>query len=1138
MLRLFTALALFVSFAWSQTTSTSILGTVSDATGAVVAGAKVKLLNVRTGVAREESTSATGDYNFPLIDVGVYEVTVEVAGFKTETRRNIELQLNQKARVDFAMQVGAQSDRIEITGEVAALKTDESSLGQVVEQRRLSELPLNGRNLAGLAVMQPGVQFGGRMGMDGLTGGGGGVPIPGASISLSANGQRDTNFHATLDGVVATEARVNTVPFTPSIEAVEEFKVQAGSYTAEYGTNSGAQLTIVLKSGTNQFHATAFEFLRNDVLDAEGYFQNYFTAANAARRPKDKLRQNQYGVVFSGPVVVPGLYNGRDKTFFMFDWEARNRRQPGLVGNANVPSDAFRNGDLSALLRRTNAAGAALASVQITDPLTGDPIANNMIPASRISSTAKALMAFYPAAQRQNTDPLSGFTYSGEGGVRLDDDQRYIRVDHNFSAKDKIFGRYAFQDITYLTTPGDNPNFTYFVAGRNQNLGFQWLHIFTPNTINEFRYGYNRSVDNTLNPRSNTSLDLDSLGLTGFRLLTDGNRKFTSREAGIPGFNIQSFAGIGDRDGGNGFDFNDLHQFSDNITLTRGVHNFKTGFDYRRVSLFRGAANTARGDMTFQDNVAKSAFAAFLLGYPSLSNSPEGLPLTDVRQNRYGFYFQDDWKASRRLTINLGVRYEYNSVATDVQGLWRSISFATQERGYPTLIPTIRTPYAFYKPEKKNFMPRIGIAYRVSERMVVRSGFGLYYNVHQLNNYTILNLNPPLSGSSAFAQTVDATGKVIGTPALTFASPFGVVNNTSLISANTLNPDNWQPRTIQWSFDIQRQLPGRVVLTIGYVGSKGVHIDNTVELNNPDPAVNTATSTAQSRRPIQFVVDGPGGPLRPLSRHRWLDAGNNSWYHGLQTNLEKRLSHGVLMNFAYTFSQSLGEGYGRNESFGGTSNTYQNPSNRAAEKGLYPFDVRHNAVTSFLYEVPTASAFKRGVGRMFFGDWQLNGIWTIRSGFPFSVSQDNVMNTFNSAARPDRLGSGVASTQKVDRWFDTEAFRVLTCSVASLSDRCRYGNAGTAILRGPGFNNLDFSIMKNFAIREGMKVQFRTEMFNVANHPLFNLPNRNLTGSAAFLPSAPGQPDPVQGGRQGGPGAITSTLSPMRIIQFGLKFIF
>jgi hypothetical protein len=1123
---------------FAQTTSTTILGTVTDASGAVIAGAKVTATNVNTGIKRTDQTTASGDYAFPLLDVGQYTVTVEMPGFKTETQTGIDLQLNQKARIDFNnLQVGSQSETVTVSGEVAQLVTDEASLGQVVEQRRVVELPLNGRNLAGLAVMQPGVQFGGRMGFDGLTGGGGGVPIPGQAISISANGQRDTNMHGTLDGVVATEPRVNTIPFAPSTEAVEEFKVLSGSYSAEYGTNSGAQVMIVTKSGSNQMHGALFEFLRNDKFDAESYFQNYFNAPGAPRRTKDKLRQNQFGGVWSGPVWIPKIYNGKDKTFFMINYEHRAKRQPGLVGNANVPTEAMRNGDLSAFLNRSNPA----QNVAITDPLTGTPFPNNIIPASRISPSAKALLAFYPLPTSTKADPIAGTNFTGEGGISQDEDQVFIRGDHNFSQKDKIFGRYAFQDIVYRTTPGDNPLFQYFVAGRNQNVATQWLHIFSPTLINELRYGYNRSVDNTLNPRSNTSFDLDTLGLTGFRLLTDANRKFTSREAGLPTFNINGFASIGDRDGGNGFDFNNVHQINDNFTFMHGSHNMKFGFDYRWVGLFRGAANTARGDLTFSDNIARNGFAAFLLGYPSSSNSPEGLPLTEARQNRYAGYATDDWKVSSRLTVNIGVRYEYNSMAKDIRGLWRVLSFKDLVNGYPTMVPLIRNPYNFYDPQKTLFMPRLGLAYRVSDKTVVRSGFGIYYNVHQLNNYTVLNLNPPLSGSSNFNSGADATGKLLLATPLTFAAPFGAVNATSPISANTLDSTNLQPYTTQWSFDVQRQLPWRQVLTVGYVGSKGTNIDSTMEINNPDPAFDTATSTTQTRRPIQFVADGPGGPLRPLTRTRFLTNGANSWYHGLQVNYEKRMSKGLQFGLAYTYSKALGEGYGRNEAFNGTGNSSQNPRNRAAEKGPYPFDVRHNMVLNYLYELPTFAGAKNGFARQALGGWQVNGIYTVRTGFPYTVLQGNTMNTANSPARPDRVKNGTLSNPTVNQWFDASAFNVLSCQDTRYPELCHYGNAGVGILSGPGFNNLDLSILKNFRVREGMNLQFRTEFFNIANHPNFSIPNRTLRTGPAYLPSTPGGAYPLQnvGAKDSGqPGQITSTVQPMRIIQLALRFTF
>jgi hypothetical protein len=333
-------------------------------------------------------------------------------------------------------------------------------------------------------------------------------------------------------------------------------------------------------------------------------------------------------------------------------------------------------------------------------------------------------------------------------------------------------------------------------------------------------------------------------------------------------------------------------------------------------------------------------------------------------------------------------------------------------------------------------------------------------------------------------------------------------------------------------------LPWQSVLDVGYVGSKGVHIDNTVEKNNPDPGLSSLPTSPQERRPYQYVIDGIGGPVRPLSRIRWLDSGGNSWYHGLQVSYQKRFSRGLQASLAYTYSKSEGEGYGRNESFGFTNNgSYQDPRNRAADKGVYPFDTKHNAVISWLYELPTVPAFRQGVARQIFGGWQANGIWTLHTGLPFTVRQNNSLNTFNSPVRPDRVGNGKLSNPTVNQWFNPDDFHVVTCKVSTLPDLCHYGSSGNGILRGPSLHNLDFSLFKNFPIRESVKLQFRAEMFNIFNTPNFNPPNSALSASTQFLPSAPGGAFPSQI-RDQGPGQITSLAAPMRQIQFGLKFLF
>ncbi len=1129
-----------ITSVWSQTTSTTILGTVQDSSGSVIAGAKITLLNIRTGVKAETTSTSSGDYTFPLINIGDYTVSAEISGFKSASRNGVLVQINEKVRVDFKMEVGQVNERIQVTAEIAQLKTDEASLGNVVEQRRLVELPVNGRNVGNLAVLQPGVMFGSRGGLDGQTGGGGGIPIPGQTIAIVANGQRETNQHATLDGVVATEARVNTVPFSPSPEAMEEVKVLTGSYSAEYGFNSGAQLIMVMRSGSNELHGSAYEFLRNDKLDAENYFQNYFTPPGVARLPKPALRQNQFGGVISGPIIIPKIYNGKNKTFFMFNYEGRRTSNPGISGTALVPSNRMRSGDFSELLGIRNSAGNP-APVTIVDPLTGTPFPGNIIPANRITATGKSLTSYWETPQTVLDNPLVGFNYRGVGSRKIDDTQYFTKIDHNISDRDKVMFRYATNLPEYLITPAASPQFTYRVLGRNNNIATQWVHIFTPSVINEFRYGYSTSRDDSFNPRANTSFDLSAIGLDAFRVITDGNRKLTPREAGLPNINVTSFQGLSEQDGGNGFDDNRLHQFSNNTSINFGAHAFKFGGELRQISLFRGAANTPRGSFDFGDASTNNAYAALLLGVPTATNSPEGLPLTDVRQKRMGFYFNDDWKASKRLTLNLGLRYEYNTAATDVRGLWRSAEWTKGLGQPPEFVPGKgRTLYDFYKPEKTLFMPRIGIAYRIDEKMVARVAYGIFYNVHQLNNYTILNLNPPLSGSSNYNNSF--AGGALTNPNsayFSFANPFGPLNPASPVAANVLNTDNFQPQVHQWSLDLQRRLFGGMVLNVGYVGSKTLHLDQTVERNTPDPAFNTATSSIQSRRPYQFINDS--GVLRPLTRLRFFDSGGNAWYQGLQLSLQRRFANGLSFTVAHTFSKSLMEGYGRNENDGLNSNTYQNPQNRAAEKGRAGFDVTHNFVANFVYELPTPQMFRKGIANAVFGGWQTNGIVTLRTGFPFAVTQGGITNTAgNAPVRPDRIADGSVANPTVNQWFNPNAFRLTSCINAALPETCHYGNSGTGILEGPGFKNVDFSLFKNFRITEKVKLQFRTEMFNIFNTPQFARPVTGLQTATNLLPTGtPGNVVyPSQANIVRGPGAITSLVSPMRQIQFGLKILF
>lgn len=586
--------------ALAQTTSTEILGNVTDQSGAVITGARVTILRVATGEKRESTTNASGDFSFPLIEIGEYTVTVQQSGFKTQERTNVIVQLQQKARVNFVMEVGEITETVEVQASAVALKTDDAAVGQVIDNKRVVELPLNGRNIAGLAVLTPGVQYGVRMGFDGA--GTGAFPIPGSLVAVSANGQREVNQQVTLDGVIATEPRVNTMVFSPSIDAIEEFKVQTSSYSAEYGQNNGAIVQVAMKTGTNKLRGTVYEFNRDSKLAA----RDYFLAPGAK---KNVIRRNQFGAFVSGPVF-------KDRTFWSFNYEGRRETQEFARIGYWFPQE-FRNGDFSALLRPPlNASGAPVRPpIIIFDPLTGEPFRDsagnitNIIPADRINKNAQNFINKYqPTPPSVGADILANNITTTVPDI-IHANQYFWRIDHQFGPQDKMFVRYA-GDRSNREQQDLNPNFPLFTESVADNWAGQYIHIFGARMLNEFRYGLNKANDDFFNPRSNTDFDLDSLGIGQFRVAVDGNRKLRSREAGIPSTVIG-----GDRDLGNGFDFNTVHQFADNFSFGSGNHNFKTGFEYRYNKLDRAAANLTRGAMSCCEG--GYLLAGWLLGFPS-----------------------------------------------------------------------------------------------------------------------------------------------------------------------------------------------------------------------------------------------------------------------------------------------------------------------------------------------------------------------------------------------------------------------------------------------------------------------------------------------------------------------------------------
>lgn len=1127
----------------AQSVTQSIQGLVTDSSGAAVEGARVMIRNIGTGVERTQLSNQAGLYSFQLVEVGNYQVRCELPGFRSAVVNGLRVETAAQVRQDFALEVGALTETVNVSAAAVTLNTENATVGSVVENKRIVELPLNGRNIVQLAVLTPGVQFGNRSGMNNGEGG----YIPNGAFSVSANGVRELHQVVSIDGTNAADPRRAITPFVPSIEAVEEFKIQTSSFSAEYGFGGGAVVNMTMKSGTNALHGTLFEFVRNDKFDAENYFLNFQNPPGRPRARKDARRLNQFGFVLSGPIV-------KNKTFWSANWEARRELTTG-IGEANYLTDRMRTGDFGEVLAQTiNPATGRLIRppVIVFDPFTGDPFPNNVIPPTRLHpGIVKSILPIVPRAQFQTADPLD-INFRRPLANPLTVDQIFGRLDHHFSERDRIFGRLAWNESSQ-TSPRTNPNFDHTTDTRTINLASQWVHMLRPNMINEFRFGFQFFDYGVASPRSgSTEFSMDALGIGQYRVYNDGNRPLTPIEHGYPNLSLFN---IDDR---REFNNPDRYEFGNHLSWMKGRHNVKFGFELNRIKMNDAGANLPTGRVNWSANEAGLPFASFLLGVPSTTETAEGLPLTIPVSTRWGAYINDDFKIHPRLTLNFGLRFDYSGNPRDSKGLWRTLNFPGEGRGVEfrnpatgQLIPTMgpefvdeRGAVKLWDQDIRFFMPRLGIAFRPTDKWVIRTGAGWFSNLMHWNAFTILNLNPPKSGSLLFQQVTDPVRTVPvqgaddvnynvplrrirpGSTPLTLNDPFlssgGGQAVSRPVSVIHIRPDLNDGDIWKWSFDIQRELPWGAALTVGYVGSKGTFVGNSMTpYNDADPSPNT---NVQARRPFPFFYD-PATPqlgVQSLANIRYLDATGNSFHHGLQTKLEKRFARGLATGVSYVFSKSHGDG----EAGGNEEGGFQRPRlDRSDGRGRYRFDQTHNFVAHWVWEMPG----KRlpGLLKHVLGGWQSNGILSFRTGFPFNVGQGNDLNTGAAPIRPDRIADGRLENPTRDLWFDPQAFRRVTCNIPTRQDLCRYGNSGYNVLTSPGQRNLDFGLFRNFDFKERYRVQFRSEFFNATNTPYFGTPN-----GIGFATINSLTPDANRMGE------IRSLRNPMRIIQFGLKLSF
>lgn len=1016
-------LGLSVSSSWGQTTYGAIVGTARDASSAVVPGVKVQVVNQNTGESREQPTNEVGAYAFTTLYPGVYRVHAEARGFKPIDIRDIRLQVNQTARFDLSMEVGEVAETVEVIASVPVLATDSSDVGQVITNRQIVDLPLNGRNFMQLASLTAGVV---------LTG-----AVESGGPNFLSQGGRPTQNSFLVDGVETRVQREGGYGLNLSVDAIQEFKVMQNAFAAEYGRGA-AIVNAAIKSGGNEIHGSAFEFVRNDKLDA----RNAFDLTGI----KPPLRMNQFGASLGGPII-------RDKTFYFLNYEGQRVRR-GSTRFTNVPTPAMLDGDLSGM--RT-----------AYDPLTGQPFSDNQVPPERISQFAKAAKPYYPAPTGSS---LPNINYVAVLGNPTTMNQGTGRIDYNLSANDRLTGHTTFFYYERVNTGTLPFNGTAGHSYVKPNISVQYTHTFSPRLLNDFRFGY--SYSDTFNGPDQL-LDRDVTKEFGLKNLKPEPQAFAPPQIQIQGFGtIGSGAWIPQ----GATDVN--RQFVEQLTWINGRHTLKFGGDIRYLSYDDLGYATQNGYYVFtNDMYSKNSMADFLLGWPqqAFANQAGAKGFTErLRNGEYSFYVQDDIKLARNFTLNTGVRYEYVQWPLEINdelSVWNfergTLDFAGKDIGR-RIAP----------PDRNNWGPHLGFAYTPFKKTVIRAGTAVVHSNFRQWEISLFHFNPPFVYDNF-------RWNDLPTPSFTTDTLWpAVITDVSKIdfrtvTANYQSPDKVLPYTYQWNLNIQQEILPDLLFEIGYVGNRSVRQPNRWDANGARPDVDPANPTPiQSRRPYQNV-----GFVSGNTSCAW------SNYNALNVRVERRYSGGLALLGIYSWSKAMAIRPHDNWTVMDINNIRLNygPIN----------DYTHRAVISYVYELPFGAGKPwlsdlHGVPGVIVGGWQVNGITSLRSGAALSTSSPVSSNLGNRAGnRPDRIKDGnlPASERAVERWFDTTAFQDPVFG--------RYGNAGDGILRGPGAVNWDLSIFKNTKITESKNIQFRFEMFNAFNNVNLNNPSTN-TGDSRF----------------------------------------
>jgi hypothetical protein len=1108
----------------AQVSTGSIVGTVVDASGQIVPGAQVTIRHVDRNTTTSAVTDDNGAYSALFLVPGTYEVQVGLQGFKSWRRSGLVLQVNDRLRIDAALEVGGLEETTTVQATAPVVRSDSSEVGTVIEEKAIKELPLNGRNFAALVYLVPGITPG--QANENLSGAS--TFNPRGASNFNALGHQANSNGWLVDGIDNNEFTFNTVIVSPSVEQVREFKVLSGVFSAEFGRGAGV-VSVSTKSGTNQLRGTVFEFLRNDAFDARNFFVRKTPQADGSllKDPVPPLDRHQFGGALGGALVIPGVYDGHNRTFFFTDYAGIKERR-GVTTVNTVPTAATRAGDFSNYRDRNG------NLIVIYDPLTTrldadgrvvrDPFPGNVIPQNRLHEVGRNIASIYPLP---NNGTGNFDNYISTPDREITDHALSGRVDHRFSDRDSVFFRFNYgrfrldapqgQANCCLPTPAEAASrfdLGPFIAGiQNTKLtthgsAFNYSRVISPTFVNELRVGY-ASTQPFTTQSDYGHRSAESLGIRGINV--------SDITTGLPNIDITNFTGVS---GGPAFlpvNPSQFHyQIEDALVWLKGRHQVKFGYrlvDRRPSPMIH---DNTRSLITFGTsfvnnpvtNTGGTGLAEVLLGYFNSASRGFLLEVPHFRVVEQAAFMQDDFKVNSRMTVNAGLRYEIFHAPTERNNRLGNFDFDEYRLVYAGENGASRS--ANKKTHYNNLAPRLGLTYGLTGdmRTILRTGFGITYFPSPYAAGNLNHLNVPFT----ISQNVQhQTNPLDFSQVRTIDNPFPAIVPVKPMTTAELRAAN--PRVIghgysnetayaeQWHLGIERQLFSAMLVELEYVGSAGKHLTLCYNPNEVQPG----PTSQESRRLLQ--------PVANLSNMLQCDSRNRSTFHGATLKVQQRFHGGLQFLVSYTYGKSLDYGSSA-ASGGGAVGGGQTVTNMDAWHGPSGYDTRHRAVISNVYELPFGTGRRwmseaGGLLQGVVGGWQLSGITTLTTGRPFTVTLQTGVNN-GAPSWPNRIGSGVLDEPTVDAWFKTTDF------VAPPQNT--YGDSGRGILYAPGHVNVDASLSKRFNVTGRSNLEVRWDVFNLFNHPGFGFPNSAIGNANA--------------------GRITTTIVDNRSMQFALKFNF